>query len=50
MMAMDAVELQHWMRIAAIRAALSAAESINNMIDKSKRRIAEEQRKFQVHL
>ena len=46
--AMDAVELQHWMRIAATRAAVSAVVPIQDMVDKSQRRITEGQRKFEV--
>ena len=44
---MDAVELQHWMRLAATRAAVVAVTSIHDMIDKSRRRVAEENRRFQ---
>ena len=44
---MDTVELQHWMRTAATRAAVAAVASIYDMIDKSRRKITEEERKFQ---
>ena len=46
---MDTVELQHWMHIAASRAAVAAVASIHDMMDKSKRRIIEAQRKFEVN-
>jgi len=46
--AMDAVELQHWMHIAATRAAVAAVTASHDLIDKSKRRVTEDQRQFQV--
>jgi len=46
---MDTVELQHWMHIAATRAAVAAVIASHDLIDKSKRRITEDQRQFQVY-